>query len=190
MNLNNFYHKNEFKNIRIRQSFSYYSKYERNIFYKFFINIKEINKLKLTSFQSFFLYLDVDAKNYKKEYLEILYNDFKSGVRLVDFCEYYKIDISKIKKILEKKFFNINDYCNLLNFAHSLEVEKYFNIISDYKKEKDRINIDNIFLLQNGQKIKKVVFKKKYKGKNITLSTDKDIDNFEITRKKLKILNI
>ena len=190
MNLNNFYHKNEFKNIRIRQSFSYYSKYERNIFYKFFINIKEINKLKLTSFQSFFLYLDVDAKNYKKEYLEILYNDFRSGVRLIDFCEHYKIDTSNIQKTLNKDFLNINDYYTLLNFSQSIEVEKYFHIISNYKKEKDRINIDNIFLLQNGQKTKKVVFKEKYKGKNITLSTDKYLENFEIIRKKLKLLSI
>lgn len=190
MNLNNFYHKNEFKNIRLKQVFSYFSDSEKNVFYKLFINIKEFKNLKFSNFKYLFLYLNADIKHYKQEYSKILYNDFRSGVRLIDFCDYYQIDISKIKKILEKKFFNINDYYNLLNFAHSLEVEKYFDIISDYKKEKDKINIDNIFLLQNGKKTKKIIFKEKYKGKNIILSTDKDLENFEIIRKKVKLLSI
>ena len=69
-------------------------------------------------------------------------------------------------------------------------MEKYFDIISNYKKEKDKINIDNIFLLQNGKKTKKIIFKEKYKGKNIILSTDKDLENFEIIRKKVKLLSI
>jgi len=190
MNLNNFYYKNELKNIKMRQIFSYFLDYKRNLFHKFLTNIKELKKLKIKNFKIFFLYLEADIKHYKKEYAKILYNDFRSGVRLIDFCEHYKIDTSNIQKTLNKDFLNINDYYTLLNFSQSIEVEKYFHIISNYKKEKDRINIDNIFLLQNGKKTKKVVFKEKYKGKNIILSTDKDLENFEIIRKKVKLLSI
>ena len=67
MNLNNFYHKNEFKNIILKQVFSYFSDSERNFFYKLFINIKEFKNLKFLNFKYLFLYLNADIKHYKQE---------------------------------------------------------------------------------------------------------------------------
>lgn len=190
--VSNLYHKNKFKNIRLNQMFSNRFEKKRNTIYKIYFNIKEIKQLKLKNLKYIIFYLYDDIKEYKKEYFKILFDDFRSGVSVINFCNYYDIETNDLIKIITKKFLNINDYYILLKFSQSKEVEKYFNIIDEYRKEKERIDVKNIFLRQNREKTKQIIFKKKYKGKNITLTTNKKIKNFDDIKhtKKMKILSI
>lgn len=187
-----FYNKNKFKNIRLNQMFSNGFEKEKNIIYKIYFNIKEFKQLKIKNFKYIIFYLYDDIKHYKNEYFRILFDDFRGGVSLVTFCEFYDIDINDIIKIFSKKFLNLNDYSILLKFSQSRDVEEYFNIIEEYQDEKETINIKNIFSAQNGKETKKVIFKKKYKGKNIILTNDKKIKNIENVKhkNKIKILSI
>ena len=150
--VNNLYHKNKFKNIRLNQMFSNRFEKKRNTIYKIYFNIKEIKQLKLKNLKYIIFYLYDDIKEYKKEYFKILFDDFRSGVSVINFCNYYDIETNDVIKIITKKFLNINDYYILLKFSQSKEVEKYFNIIDEYRKEKERIDVKNIFLRQNRKK--------------------------------------
>ena len=66
----------------------------------------------------------------------------------------------------------------------------YFEILEKYSKKKLTVGCSNIFARQEGREGEEVVLKEKYKNKTVTFTTDEDLENFEIIKNKVKIINI